>query len=104
MLNSSHIQLTDLIIEANGGGLKTANREKTMMRCGVLVTTSKAGDYANITLQNLLIRDIFFEEAGFARGKDEVRTANGSQNYGWGIRFINRTEDATLKDLNIFSF
>jgi len=44
------------------------------MRCGVLLTTSQAGQYENIVLERLTIRDVFFEEEGFTRGKDEVRT------------------------------
>lgn len=99
--NCSHIEVENLIVTANGGGSKQAREAD--MRCGVLVTTSRPGTYQGITLRNLLIKDIFFEDPGFQRGKDEVRTANGTQAYGWGIRFINRTPDAIMKDLSVFS-
>lgn len=97
IVDGSHIVVRDLIVKANGGGpIKNSS-----MRCGVLVQPQHPGRYQGISLHHLLIRDIFYEEAGFTRGKDEVRTANGSQNYGWGIRFINQTEGAELRELRV---
>lgn len=103
LLNCRQVSVKDLIITADGGGLQTDPAKGIPMRCGVLVTTSQAGAYKGITLKNLLVQDIFFEEEGFQRGKDEVRTANGSQSYGWGIRFINQTPGATLADISVLS-
>lgn len=103
LINCSHIQVKDLIITAKGGKPLEQASSPEGMRCGVLVKTTKAGEYSHISLLNLLIQDIFYEAAGFERGKKEVKTANGSQSYGWGIRFINRTEGATLKKLLISS-
>jgi len=68
-----------------------------------LVTTSKAGVFQNISLENLEVKDVFYENPNFQRGKDEVRTANGTQSYGWGIRFINGTKDALIKDVLVQS-
>lgn len=93
LLNCSHICVSNLAITGNGG---TSDEN---MRCGVLVNTSKAGLYQNITLDQLDISDIFIESPGYARGKDEVRTANGTQRYGWGIRFINLTPHALIKQV-----
>ncbi|TLX71374.1 right-handed parallel beta-helix repeat-containing protein [Labilibacter sediminis] len=101
IINCSNILIKDIEITAKGGGFKTDVKLKNYMCCGVLVTTSKAGEYKNILLQNLTVRDVFFEKEGFSRGAGEVKTANGKQNYGWGIRFINATEDAVLKDLTV---
>jgi hypothetical protein len=97
----SYVQVRDLILTANGGGSNTDVRQEQGMRCGVLVKTSQAGVYEGILLHNLLIRDIFFEDPGFVRSQEEVRTANGTQRYGWGIRFINLTEGAILKNLAV---
>ena len=97
--NCSHILISNIEITGSGGGLSTKSESKQKMRCGVLVTTSESKTFENIQLKNLLVREIFFEKKGFTRGKDEVRTANGSQSYGWGIRFINSTEDAIIKDI-----
>jgi hypothetical protein len=71
------------------------------MRCGVLVVTNKPGQYENITLKKLIVRDIFIEAPGFQRGKNEVHSANGTQRYGWGIRFINRVDDTKFKNLTV---
>ena len=93
------LTIENLKITANGN---TRSESVTgNMRCGVLVNTSKAGAYENITLEGLDIHDVFYEDPGFRRGEDEVRTANGTQSYGWGVRFINRTEGALLKNVKV---
>ena len=102
LVNCKHIIVENINIQANGGGvIEDEKKAKKYMRCGVLVTTSQSGKYGNISLKNLTVRDVFFEEQGFQRGATEVRSANGTQNYGWGIRFINTTEGATLNDLSV---
>lgn len=95
----SFIQVSDLHITANGGAL--ASDSASTMRCGVLVQSKAPGTYEGIDLSNLIVEDIFFEDKGYERGKKEVRTANGTQRYGWGIRFINRVEGALLKDIRV---
>ena len=97
--NCQYIEVDGIEICANGGGVEAYKTQKKYMRCGVLVTTSEAGMYGNISLKNLTVRDVFFEEKGFQRGAKEVKSANGTQNYGWGIRFINATKDAQLNHL-----
>ena len=73
------------------------------MRCGVLVKTSKEGNYEHIYLKNLDIKDIFYENKNFTRSLKETKSANGTQNYGWGIRFINNTKNTLLSDVKIES-
>lgn len=97
--NCSYIQVKNIAITASGIG--DGLDEEGDMRCGVLVNTSREGDYQNIRLEDLLIRDVFFENPGYERGADEVRTANGTQRYGWGIRVINRTQGALINDVFI---
>ena len=99
--NCSNIHVLNIGITANAGAIPEAENNKKSMRCGVLVKTTMQGIYRNIKLGNLLVRDIFHEEPGFRRGKDEVRSANGTQSYGWGIRVINQTDGAYLKDILI---
>ena len=99
--NCNHIQVSYIEITGDGQGVKQDKKARTHMHCGVLVTSSEPGKYDNIQLKELLVRDVFFEEKGFQRGKDEVRTANGSQNYGWGIRVINQVEDAEIANVVI---
>ena len=97
----SNIIISDIDITGNGGGVKTSSNAKKNMHCGVLVTSSTTGIKENIQLRNLRIHDIFFEEKGFKRGADEVRTANGEQSYGWGIRVINQINGSTIRNVVI---
>ncbi len=101
--NCSHIEVTNLIITANSGGMKTTDGKTPDMRCGVLVQTTKPGNYSKIRLIGLQVKDIFYEEPGFIRGDAEVNSANGTQRYGWGIRFINNTDGALLQDLEVIN-
>ncbi|MFV0589970.1 MAG: right-handed parallel beta-helix repeat-containing protein [Draconibacterium sp.] len=101
LLNCKNIVISDLEITGNGGGVMHSGASEQNMHCGVMVTISTVGNYENIQLRNLRIHDVFFEEAGFERGKEEVRTSNGTQNYGWGIRLINQLEGAEIKNVLI---
>ncbi|UAM97971.1 right-handed parallel beta-helix repeat-containing protein [Polaribacter litorisediminis] len=98
--NSSFIEIHNLEVSAN----PDENQHKptqNQMRCGVLVETTKPGTFEHIYLNNLLVSDIFFEKEGVSRSKKETKSANGTQNYGWGIRFINSHKDAILKDVKV---
>jgi len=70
--NCSHIDVTNLIITANSGGMKTTDGKTPDMRCGVLVQTTKPGNYGYVRLIGLQVKDIFYEEPGFIRGNAEV--------------------------------
>jgi hypothetical protein len=98
--NSSFIEISNLKISASPSKEKVTNRKKEM-RCGVLVQTTEVGNYQHIYLSNVGIKDVFFESENFKRPLKEVKSANGTQNYGWGIRFINNTEGAILNDLKV---
>ncbi|OHX64682.1 right-handed parallel beta-helix repeat-containing protein [Flammeovirga pacifica] len=95
--NVSNVKVENIHITANGGAITAAEK----MRCGVLYTTSEPGNYQNVQLENLLIEDIFYHEGGFTRGKKEVKTANGTQAYGWGIRVLLEEKTSTLHQLEI---
>jgi len=99
--NCSHIQVKGLTITASGG--KKSKTRKKGMRCGVLITSTEKGLYQNISLSNLEVKNVFYENPNFQRGKDEVRTANGVQSYGWGIRVINYNKSSTFKNIRIDS-
>lgn len=97
--NSSFIEINNLNISAESG--KSEGFKNGEMRCGVLVKTSQPGKYEHVYLSGLNIQDVFYQKKGFTRPKGEVKTANGTQAYGWGIRFINNTEGATLKNIKV---
>ncbi|MDT8432713.1 MAG: right-handed parallel beta-helix repeat-containing protein [Bacteroidales bacterium] len=71
------------------------------MRCGIRITADKQGVFENIQVHDVHIIDIFYHEPGHTRSKGEVRTANGSGRYGWGIRLINQVPGAVLQNLRI---
>ncbi|MGZ3756297.1 MAG: right-handed parallel beta-helix repeat-containing protein [Mucilaginibacter sp.] len=96
----SFIEVRDLSVTANGGN-KEIDGNMADMRCGVLVKSTKAGLYAGISLTDLKIKDIFYEDQGFVRGGDDVKTANGTQKYGWGIRIMNKADSAYFENIRI---
>lgn len=96
--NVSYVAIQNLQLSADGRGGRPVNGE---MRIGVLVRVTKDYYSRGITLEALTIKDVFFEDAGFQRGVDEVRTANGTQSYGWGIRVMNQTGYGIIEDLTI---
>ena len=98
--NCSFIDVSRLHISARGGNID-ARTKKEKMRCGILCLVTKPGKFNHIRLQQLRLNDIFYNEEGLNRGADEVRTATGTQTYGWGIRFINRCKTATLENLTV---
>ncbi|WP_345276416.1 right-handed parallel beta-helix repeat-containing protein [Litoribaculum gwangyangense] len=95
--NISHIQLT-----ANGFNKPSKNTE---MLCGILINNTQAKLMQNIVIENIIIDNVYYEHFGYERGKDEVKTANGTQKYGWGIRVINLTnhkiDNITIKNCTI---
>jgi len=100
--NCSYITLENMELTANAGGLREQSDSKNeVMRCGVLVITSRQGKFSHIKLRNLHVKDVFFEEPGFVRDAKETKSANGTQSYGWGIRFINNIPDAELSDIEV---
>lgn len=96
--NSSYIQVRNLRVSA--AGFEQASQASTM-RVGVLITVGDGGFSRGIMLKNLEIENIFFENTGFQRGSDEVRSANGTQKYGWGIRLISQAESAMIEEVTI---
>jgi parallel beta-helix repeat protein len=95
--NCSFIEVADISISANG---KDGDNPGDM-RCGVKVIVTTKGNYSHIYLSRLDIKNIFFEDTGFIRSADEITTANGTQSYGYGIRFINKIDNAHISDVKI---
>jgi hypothetical protein len=83
--NASHVIIKNLDITANGPVNDTGVGE---MRVGVLIFGKGNERITNIKLDQLHIHDIFYEKEGIVRSEAEVRSANGTQKYGWGIRLI----------------
>lgn len=99
IINSSHVHVSNLAVTANAGGVykwilknhqKSVNANKPLMRIGVLLEANKKGIYKGIKLDNMLVKDVYFNEAGIIRSKQETGSANGTESYGWGIRAFAR--------------
>ncbi len=96
---SSFIQISN--IQLTGDGFHKGSAMNYNMRCGVLITNKTGRLVRDIALNDLYIFDVFFENKGFTRGEDEVKTANGTQRYGWGIRVINNAPKTSMESISI---
>jgi hypothetical protein len=100
--NSSNITLSNLSITADGGGILTKISDAVNgMRCGVLIHVKSNRLFQNINIENVEIKEIYYEDKGFNRDKDEVNTPNGTQSYGWGIRFLNTSTSGQLTHISV---
>ena len=87
-------------IELTGNGYYQEDEFLTM-RCGIMLTAKKSKRIENILIQRIFIHDVFYENPGFIRGKEEIKTANGKQKYGWGIRLMNIDPNVTMENIII---
>lgn len=111
--NSSHIHISNIDIEANGGKQQQLKDTKSAqaMRMGVLIYIEKRYNkkIGYITLDNLKIHDIYHYDFGDIDRAGDVNTQNGTQAYGYGIRLFNRGNgpktlltDITIKNSEIY--
>ncbi len=96
--NASYITVENLKITADGSEVATTDFD---MRVGVMLTASKGYSTSYIKLSNLHIEHVFYESPGFQRGSEEVKSANGTQKYGWGIRLIADGSDQAIEQVEI---
>lgn len=94
----SYIEVSKIALTANG--FLSADTVQTM-RCGIMITNKNESLMKHISIKDIHIFDVFYENPGFTRGKEEVKTANGTQKYGWGIRIINKNPNTLIEDIEI---
>jgi Right handed beta helix region len=92
-----HLKISLIKITANGYAVRDS---ASGFRTGVMIKTNKLG-VKDITLDGLKIYDVFYENQGHKRAKDEVKTANGTERYGWGIRLINNLDEVLMDQVLI---
>jgi hypothetical protein len=94
-----YLVIKNAIINANGyfGDIRPENT----MRVGVFITASPGKTTKHIHIDSLEIENIYFENQGFVRGVEEIRTANGTQRYGWGIRLVALDKTSEITQINI---
>ena len=101
--NSSNIKISNLEITANGGGPnETLHKKlKTDLRTGILYLLTDDKRHENLIISSVMIRDVFYEDPGFIREEDEVKTPNGTKSYGWGVRIVNLSKKGNLENIFI---
>ncbi len=101
--NSSNININNIEIIADGGGPNEFLHKnlKSDLRSGILYFVTDKKEHNNLEITNVSIKDVFYENQGFIRDKKEVKTPNGTQSYGWGIRILNLSENGNLENITI---
>ena len=101
--NSSNIKINNIEITADGGGPNEFlhKKLKSDLRSGILYLVTDKKEHNNLEITNVSIKDVFYENQGFIRDKKEVKTPNGTQSYGWGIRILNLSENGNLENITI---
>lgn len=99
--NSCGIVVRDLLVSADAGGMVRELDKATKMRCGILILADEGGETQDISIHNVTIKEIYYEEKGFTRETKEVVTANGTQSYGWGIRAIKTRQGKVMGAISI---
>ena len=101
--NSSNINISNIQIEANGGNESQNPHQllKQDLRAGILYIVSDDETHDNFIINDVTIKDIFFNNEGFKRNPKEVRSPNGTQSYGWGIRILNLSDSGNLENIII---
>jgi Right handed beta helix region len=95
----SYIIVKHATIEADG--YEGDRPEEQSMRVGVMINASPGKICRNIHLDSLEIKNIYFENKGFVRNPAEVKTENGTQRYGWGIRLMATQPTAQITQVEI---
>ncbi|QNA45989.1 right-handed parallel beta-helix repeat-containing protein [Lacibacter sediminis] len=99
--NSSFIQVSGIEFTGIMSYQKNATANKTEMRCGILVEVTRDELFENIKLNDVVVHDVYYNPKGFIRSAAEIKTANGTQSYGWGIRVINNTKAGRLTNMKV---
>lgn len=94
----SFIEISNIKLTGNGYFTEEINHS---MRCGLLITSKNSKLMEHIAIKEVSIQDVFYNNPGFIRGAEEVRTANGTQKYGWGIRIINTIAESIIENVTI---
>ncbi len=99
--NCSFIKIQDIELTATVPYTNNTLLSKDVMRCGILVKVTTEEAFENIEIDNVKVHDVFFNSPEFVRSAAETKTANGTQSYGWGIRFINNTKTGVLSNIKV---
>lgn len=97
--NASFIHVQGIEITGSVPYQNNRSTNQSEMRCGILVEVTRDEVFENIKLTDLVVHDVYYNAPGFTRSAAETKSANGTQSYGWGVRFINNTQAGKLKNI-----
>lgn len=91
IVNSKHVHVSNFNITAPDGFIydwvkKQRKHKKNEMRIGVMLEASNNKTSSGITLDNIIVNNVFFNPKGITRSIKETHTANGTESYSFGIR------------------
>jgi hypothetical protein len=96
--DANYFEVSGIRFTANGN---TITPGTTTMRCAVMVRNLHLPVMQHVHLNALDISEVFYERPGYIRPAGEVRSPNGTQKYGWGIRIMNPAKQDSLIDIEI---
>lgn len=98
MENCSHIRISGLRITADGAGnMSDTEARAAQIRCGIMYVPKAAGTYSDLTIEDVLIEDIYFHEQGYVRDN----TDQNEEGYGYGIRMTADNANYALDGITI---
>jgi len=99
--NASFIRIEGLELSANQPYEKKSTDKPNLMRCGILVEQTQDDIMQHVAISDVLVHHVYLQLPGYKRSAAETKTANGTEGYGWGIRFINNTKKGQLNHLTV---
>lgn len=101
--DASFIEIKGVNFTASTPYRAVSTNNKAEMRCGILVETTQETLFEQIVLQDVKVHDVYYHAQGFTRTAAEVKSANGTQSYGWGIRMINHSKTGKLNHVKVLN-
>jgi hypothetical protein len=99
--NSSYVQLYGIEITGKTPYQSNGQLNEGEMRCGILVEVTKDEVFTDICIKDVIVHDVYYHAPGYKRSAAETASANGTQSYGWGIRFINNSKKGILSNIKV---
>ncbi len=97
LIDSSYIDISNLSVSANGGTFplhprklktKLGKRGLKARRVGIYVLAVEKGQYGHINIDNVEVKNVFANNAEFVRSYEDTTSANGREEYGFGMFFL----------------
>ncbi len=99
--NASFIKIEGIEVTATLPYQSSSILKKENLRSGILVEVTQDGFFEDIQLKDVVVHDVYYNAPGFIRSAEETKSANGTQSYGWGIRFVNNTKRGQLTNVQV---